>query len=154
PSQVSAEDLARVDVCWSAAAGLSLVDPCRGADFQTRGFLLALRAGEPYRVARAMALEAALVATAGGRSRPRATGLLKVAEPLALRVGNPHAEGMTRLARAVAALMIGRWRAARDAFDRAEEVFRHRCTGVAWELDLIANLSLLAITQMGDLLEL
>ena len=44
PSEIAAADLARIDVCWSAVIGLSTVDWIRGADFQTRGLLLALRA--------------------------------------------------------------------------------------------------------------
>src|SRR5262249_57054685 len=64
--QVSAEQLTRVDICWSAAVGLSIVDTVRAADFQTRNLLLALRAGEPYRVARALAWEAAHQANYGG----------------------------------------------------------------------------------------
>ena len=53
--------------CWSAATGLALVDPLRGANFQTRHLLLALQAGEPYRVARALALEVGYTAVAGSR---------------------------------------------------------------------------------------
>ena len=47
--------------------------------------------------------------------------------------------------------MFGRWREARESFDRAEAIFRDRCTGVAWELDTVHNLSLWATTHMGDL---
>src|SRR5262249_23509842 len=148
------EDLARIDVFWSAGAGLSLIDPVRGADFQTRGLLLALRAGEPFRVARAMTMEAAHVATAGGPANRRLTRLLAIAEPLAERLGQPYPRGMIRMAHAIAALMFGRWKEARDTFDQSSAIFRERCTGVAWELDTVANLSLLAVTHLGDLAEL
>jgi eukaryotic-like serine/threonine-protein kinase len=50
-------EVLKIDTCWSVAEGLGLVDTIRGADFQARHLLLALRAGEPLRVARALAME-------------------------------------------------------------------------------------------------
>src|SRR6185369_8536469 len=44
-SQVPTEDLLRIDVCWSVAMGLAVVDFIRGAYFQARHLLLALEAG-------------------------------------------------------------------------------------------------------------
>ncbi len=150
-SQLSAEMLTRIDLCWSAASGLSIIDPICGAEFQTRGLLLALRAGEPYRVARSLALEAMHVATAGTRCHAQVARLIETSEALTNEVGNPHAEGLVPLARATTALLSGRWREARESFDSAEVIFRDRCTGVAWELDTVHNLALWATTHMGDL---
>ena len=154
PNRLAAADLTRIDLCWSAATGLSLIDPILGAEFQARGLLLAIRAGEPYRVVRSLTLEVAHVSTAGTPSRPRVARLLAVAEALAEQVDHPHARGMTLLARAIAALMLGRWPEAQARFDDAETIFRARCTGVAWELDTVHNLALWAITHMGNLGEL
>jgi predicted ATPase len=63
-SKVQVEELIRIDLCWAGAVGLTGVIPLLGADFQTRGLLLALRAGECYRIARALALEATHVSAA------------------------------------------------------------------------------------------
>ncbi len=96
-SQVSPRDLTRIDVCWSAVVGLSMNEPLRGADFQTRGLLLALKAGEPFRIARALAMEAGHRSTAGVSAAPRsrqAAGQSRKpcrATRLAPRPGHDHA---------------------------------------------------------------
>lgn len=150
-SQISAEDLTRIDLCWSAVAGLSIIDPIMGADFQARGLLRALRAGEPYRIARALAMEAAHVSTAGGPARLKYERLLSMAEPLAESVGQPHARAMIVMAKALGLLMLGEWKTACTWFDRAETLFRSQCTGTAWELDTVHNLCLWGLVHMGDL---
>ena len=72
-TEIPAEDLIRIDACWSVSTGLSLIDTIRGRTFQARHMLLALRAGEPYRVARAMANEAGYAAYLGGWAARRRT---------------------------------------------------------------------------------
>ncbi len=153
-SQVSAEELSRVDICWSVAVGLSIVDTIRAADFQTRNLLLALRAGEPYRIARALAWEAAHVANYGGKASRRTAQLLHAAETLAQRIQHPHALGLTTLSGGIAAYMEGRWRKARELSERAETVFRERCTGVAWELDTAQSFALWSLFFLGEVGEL
>jgi len=153
-SEVAPAALTRVDVCWSAGVGLSNVDWIRGADFQSRGLLLALRAGEPYRVARALAVEAAQSATAGRPARTRTARLLGRADALAVESGRPYALGMVALARGVSGYLEGRWRDALSACDGAESVFRDRCTGVAWELDTAHAYALWALSHLGEWAEL
>ena len=101
PSQIAPADLTRIDVCWSAGAGLSVVDTIRGADFQARGLLLSLAAGEPSRIARALAMEAAHAASTGGSNGRTTTRLFDRAAELASRVEDPYASGMVALARGV-----------------------------------------------------
>jgi hypothetical protein len=150
PSAVSAEELSRIDICWAAVAGLSMVDPVPAAVFQTRNLLLALRAGEPYRAARALAMQAFHSASAGGRSRQRTLRLLHAAEQLAQRVGHPHALGMVALASGIAAYCVGRWKEAHAACEQAAEIFRSRCTGVAWELTTARLISLPSLIWLGE----
>ena len=78
PARSPPADLTRIDVCWSAGVGLSVVDTIRGADFQARGLLLSLEAGEPSRIARALAMEAAHAASTGGSNRKTTERLLAI----------------------------------------------------------------------------
>ena len=154
PSEIAPADLTRIDVCWSAGAGLSVVDTIRGADFQARGLLLSLAAGEPSRIARALAMEAAHAASTGGSNRSTTTRLLDRADLLASRVEHPYALGMVALARGVSAYLEGRWSLAQRECDRAETIFRDRCTGVTWELDTAHAFALWGLSHQGAVAEL
>lgn len=153
-SQVAAEDLSRIDVCWSAAAGLSVIDPLLGAYFQARGLLLALRAGEPSRVVRSLAMEAAHLSTAGNPSAARVASMLGKAEELARGLNSSRAWGMISMVRGTSALMLGRWSPSRADLDQAEAIFRNRCTGVAWERDTASGFALWALLHLGRIDEL
>ncbi len=153
-SEIAAMDLTRIDLCWSAVAGLSMSEPIRGADFQTRGLLLALRAGEPLRIARALAMEAGHRSTEGISAAPRVASLLSAAETIARRIDSPYVFGMIEMVRGFDALMLGEWTAARSHLDLAENLFRDRCTGVTWERDTVHNFTLWSLVQMGEIAEL
>ncbi|MGH8524829.1 MAG: AAA family ATPase, partial [Gammaproteobacteria bacterium] len=132
-TQVPEADLFRIDICWAVAAGLGAVDLIRGADFHSRHLLLALRAGEPFRIARAMAFEAAQTASRGGPTRKRALQIAQRAEELAQRVDHPHAIGLATWASGVGAYLVGHWKKSAALCEQAAEVLRDRCTGVTWE---------------------
>ena len=136
-SQLSPDQLIRIDTCRSIAIGLSNVYPIRGMDFATRHLLLALAAGEPYRVARALAIEAGFSSVDGTRARVRTAGLTRAALTLAERVGEPSAIALAHLSSATAAYLEGDAGRALQIFDRAEKILRNHCTGVVWELDTL-----------------
>ncbi len=152
--QLSAGELTRLDICWSVTRGLSAADVIRGADFQTRNLLLSLDAGEPYRVARALALEAAHVAGAGAPTRQRTAKLLDSAAALAQRIEDPHALGLVSLAAGMAAYLEGRWQRALERARHAESLFRDHCTGVWWELDTVQAIGLYSQFFLGEIAEL
>jgi len=153
-TQVSLERLTHIDTCWAAAVGLGVVDPIRGADFQARHLQLALRAGEPYRVARALAIEVGFSGTGGLRNHTRTQELLRSTMALAERVGHPHALGLATLNAGIAARLEGRFREGVKLCDRAEEILRERCTGVAWERDTAEIFSLTCLVMLGEWQEL
>jgi hypothetical protein len=153
-ADVDAADLRRIDVSWSASAGLSMFDVLNGANFQARNLLLALRAGEPYRIARGLAWEAAHISNYGRPAWRRTEALLHAARTLAERLNHPHALGLATMAAGIAEFTMGRWRTALGFLERAEAVLRRRCTGVAWELDTIHVFTLWALFYAGDLAEM
>jgi len=148
--QVPEEDLTRIDVAWSASAGVSVLDMLAGALFQTRGLMLALNAGEPYRLARSLAWESAHTANDGIPGMPRARMLLDAARSLTERIGHPHAQGMLFLAEGIAQFTLGGFARACELLERAEDIFRDRCTGTTWELDTAQAFTLWTRLYMGD----
>jgi len=155
-AQVPAELLTRIDTCWSTAVGLAVVDPIRSCDFQSRHLLLALQAGEPYRIARALAMEVAYYALGGGRNRIQTEKLIRKAMELAERVGNPHALGLVMIMSETGrGLLEGRYdRRLLERVYEAERILREQCTGVAWELDTAQIFSLQWHFWLGEWQEL
>jgi eukaryotic-like serine/threonine-protein kinase len=151
--RVQPQEIIRIDICWSVAQGLGMVDTIRAADFQMRHLLLALRAGEPYRVSRALAVEAAYHALAGGRRRARTRKVLQANRLLAARIQHqyPHALGLATMVEGMAAFLEGRWRDARDIHERAETILRERCRGVAWELATARLMWSVSLFFLGEL---
>ncbi len=153
-SQIAAEELIRVDTCWSVSIGLALVDTIRGMDFGKRHLLLALKAGEPHRIARALAIEVGYSATGGTKTQARTTALAREAMTLAERVNNPHAIGLSSLMAGMAAYLGGHWKKGLDLLDRAEATLREGCTGVTWELDTAMSFQLRSLLLIGDVREI
>ncbi len=153
--EISPDELVRIDTCWSVAMGLGIVDNIRGADFQGRHLLLALNAGEPYRIARAFGMEVAYAVVPGGRrARERSRRLGEMAQALAERVNHPQALGLVSLTRGTAANLQGEWRTALELCERAEQILDERCTGVGWELAATHLYLLLSLSYLGEIGEL
>ena len=149
---ISPSALRRIDVGWSVVIGLSVIDPIRGADFQTRSLLLALRAGEPFRVARALAVEAGHLASSGAAARARK--ILIQAERLSAILERPYASGMVELARGTVAYFDERWKDSLQCCRAAAATFREHCTGATWETNTANAFSLWSLAKMGEVAEL
>jgi serine/threonine protein kinase/tetratricopeptide (TPR) repeat protein len=153
--QIPESDLLRIDICWAVAAGLGVVDLIRGADFQSLHLLLALRAGEISRVARAMAFEVSQVAArGGGAAQDRVQKLIEKTETLAARAGNPHAKGLAIWARGLSSYLMGQWQQSADYCERAAEILRDQCTGATWELTIANRFMLTSLLYLGDMVEI
>ncbi len=146
---IAAEQLIRIDICWALAIGLSIIDPIRGIVFGKRQLLLALAAGEPYRVARALAIEAGCSAIAGSKALARTQSLISQSLDLAHRVDHPHAIGLATVAAGNAAFLQGQWCRSLELCTQAEAILRERCTGVTWEIDTAVMTQTWALLWLG-----
>jgi eukaryotic-like serine/threonine-protein kinase len=153
-SRVSATALRRIDALWSYSAALSTVDVLGVAAVQTQCLLLALRAGEPYRLARSLAWEAVLTSASGWKSAKRARSLLDRADELAQRANEPHAYGMVSLASGWAAFLQMRQPDALGHGRNAERIFRDQCTAAWWELSTTRTMIAWALVHCGNVNEL
>ena len=153
-SLLTARELTRVDVLWSLSAGFGIVDSLRAADLQARHLLLALKLGDPYRIARALTFEAAFSATPGKRTHNRTAHLVKLAEDIAQRIDQPYTKGWAVLARGMAAFLEGDHRNGGRDCEAAEDIFRRSCTGVAHEINIARLFALFSIFYLGDFAEL
>jgi hypothetical protein len=148
-AEIPAETLVRIDAAGSAASGLAFVDIARGAVLQSVNFLLALRAGEPYRVSRALAIESAYASVFGGRSHRRTGRLLDSARAIATRLGSDEAIGLTHAMAAARAWNLGRWKECNAEARQAVTILRERCRGVTWERDTAHIYELDSLRWMG-----
>jgi hypothetical protein len=151
-AEISATDLRRIDVCWSATSGLLVVDPFRALLHCHQMTYLALKAGEPLRVMRGLAIEAAAFsATLGPRNDKRTLRLLDMAESIAGQLKTPYAAGFTTLARGMVNYVIGRWRIGREYCERAEVILADECKATGWELDTARTFTLWSLLLLGEL---
>ena len=145
--------LQRIDICWSAAAGLSVVDPIAAAVFQTHGLLLAVQRRAPTHCPLAVCRSSARFAR--GRLCQASSGSVAgEGRDAILSYGEPARTRIDSAACGVAATFQGRWRAATEFCDKAESTFREQCTGVAWELDCATACAASALFDAGEVVAL
>jgi hypothetical protein len=106
-ADVPVEELIRVDTCRSATIGLGLVDVVRSADLQARHLRLALDAGEPVRIARALGFEALSIAASGNHDAARTRRVLDELDALVERLDDEELRGVAMAVRGGVAYLEG-----------------------------------------------
>jgi hypothetical protein len=152
--QIDPAELMRLDICQSAAIGLSMVENLQGAYFQTRSSLLALKLGEKERLVTALAMEASHTSVGGSRSRRLTQRYLDTVEDLAQQVNRPYAQAMASLARGIAAALRGDWCEGQRRCDETENILRDSCIGALWELGTAHRFALWPLMLMGEVVEI
>jgi tetratricopeptide (TPR) repeat protein len=152
--RIPMEELTRIDICWSIGIGLVFKDPIPAASFLTRCLLLALRGGEPRRIARGLAMDAGLLAAMTGRARGRAGRQLEIADSIAQKTEDPFLIGMVSFVNGFLAYVEGSWKKALIQVRQAEKIFHERCTGVAGELEIMHIIHMDSLFFLGSVGEL
>ena len=135
-SQCALAQLTRVDVCRSVADTASYADALRGSLFHTRNLLLALRLGEPKRVARALAAECSHLGASGSKKWARTQRVIVRAHEASERAGTPESRATT-LGFAGAAFCFNlRYTAAIERLEPAITTLRENVPGSAWEVTM------------------
>ncbi|MCC7010798.1 MAG: AAA family ATPase [Acidobacteria bacterium] len=152
PNAVTRAELLRIDTCWAISTGLMLVDTLRAASFHVGHLRLALDTGEPYRVARALALEACFSAASGSRAgMARSEAFAQRARRLADRLHHPHVIALSWLTAGIARFVRSDWTTATDLCERALTLLRQQGTGAVWESTLAQNFFLGALMFRGQI---
>lgn len=147
-------ELSGWDVFRAIALGLGMVDNIRGADFQARCLLMALRMGEPGRIGQALTLEAVFQGSQGGRHLVRAAELLAVATRIAEETDDTYLRGWSMGVAGMLAYFEGRFTAAAQHFAQGEAILRQLPTYMGWDLSSVRLYWLLSLRQMGAFREL
>ena len=153
-SQVSPRELMRIDACYAIASSLSLIDPIRGNLFHARNLLATMRAGEPKRVSRALAIEVSYRGTAGGPGWAKTKALDVEARRVASELGDPFATGWATATSAVAHYLSGFFEESLRLCSEAESIFVEQCAGTTWEtfsMRLFVMQSLAHLGRLGEL---
>ena len=141
--------LLKLDACSAVATGLALIDIARGASLQTASLLLALEAGEPTRIARALAMEAGYQSTTGLKATNRAKRILDMAQQTAERTADPRVRGLTEVMGAACAWNAGRWEECARRASTAKGILHGAFERVTWERDTAAIFEVDGLRWMG-----
>jgi len=143
--------LRKTDVCWSVASGAGFFLPMLGMLFQARGLRAALDSGEPFRLLRALCLEAGYDAAFGGKGIRRSIKLHGMAEPLLTVATGPHARAIFLLTKAIARFQMGCWTECRDLATEAERICVADLPGASWELNTARLYRLAGTVYLGGI---
>jgi eukaryotic-like serine/threonine-protein kinase len=134
-AELSSEQKLRLDTCWSAAVGLSMLDSIRGAAFAMRALLMTLVAGDPRRIA--CSLSAAAFTAAGMNQHRRLRRLTKAIARAATETDAPDARCYVALAESARAYFVDNdWPATVEVAQRGLEMWQAAGRGHTWEVDL------------------
>jgi hypothetical protein len=150
PTELSREEMLKIDIFWSLAIGFSMVDVIRAGDFLTRLLLITLKAGEIFRLSRALALEIGYSAAGGQKSEAHTQKLITLASNLAATSGHPQATAYVSFSSTIAKFLQGHWQQAYNLAQETVTLLHQNFTDAAWELATTHVFMLRPLFYTGD----
>ncbi len=148
-SDISRRELNLIDTYHAVGVGLALVDTMRGADFQSRGLLLALRSGERQRVVRGLGLYAGILASQGPRANRRSMKVLSRCEKILGDTSDPYLQGWVAGSTGLVHYLGGRFSEGIGYMLQSEVQLRDETAGNIWELNTVRVYRLMALRALG-----
>jgi hypothetical protein len=153
-ADIAPRALRRVDVCYSAAKSLSIVDPARGIYFSVRGLLLALGTGEPVRVGKHLAVTGGSLRALGGPFGSWGQELVRQVARLAESGHDAYLSGMSATSMAPVHIVAGEWREALECAEHGVALLAGHCRGVSFECAVGRMAALRALEELGRMSEM
>lgn len=125
----------QLNASWVLSTCLSMVNLSRAAYFQTRHLQLAMEAGEPFSMARALGMEAIYESLNGSMATHRGSRkTLEKTDALARDSGHPAILAYNPLWKGIVAWLQGRWSECQAYSSTAEPLLRNAGPECRWEL--------------------
>jgi tetratricopeptide (TPR) repeat protein len=144
-------ELLRIDAILSAVGAFGRIEPILGMECQARLLMRALRAGEPVRLARCLALEVVISSFGGDRAWTNTERALRLCERMIEQTGDAQAAYSLAGTSGLASFFRGRWEEALAKFDVAERMRRPSGSGSAWEVTVRRLCTMFCWFFSGDL---
>ncbi|MBB3210304.1 serine/threonine protein kinase [Rhodopirellula rubra] len=148
-SAITAAQRAKINVTWSASAGMGTKNIVVSPAFQTLNLLLSLKSGDQFSIARALCWEATYTAHDGIGAMRYSRKLIDEAAEIAAQLELPYINAMVELAEGACGFLTGRWRTGSTRCDRAISILKDRCTGTSWEIGQAATYMLWCMSWEG-----
>jgi hypothetical protein len=148
----TAEQLLRVDTCYSAAKSLVDADSIRGVYFSLQALRRALVAGDPIRLGRSLAVLGGSLSVFPGAWVQRLGGeMLARAQAIGAETGSPLLRGTIGVARGQVLMMGGHWRSSLERLDEGVRLLTERSRGAAFEALVGRTMALRSLEELGEL---
>jgi len=143
----------QLDIFWTCALGMSMVDVMRGAAFQAHYTFLAVESGDPYRIALGLAGELALGGVNGSRPEKKTKALFDSAMNCTNQVPNQaqqaYAIALTTSMMGVASYNNGDFQRCLESSRSARDRYAAQCTGADWEITTASCFDLASMFLLG-----